>query len=66
MKKWKKSGRKRKKLKTCLVNLIYTPEEYFKINKYRIEHNYSWKKLASIALKNAVKMHKESEKKCVT
>ena len=66
MKKWKKSGRKRNKLKTCLVNLVYTPEEYFKINKYRIEHNYSWEKLASIALKNAVKLHKESEKKCVT
>jgi len=59
MKKWKKSGRKRNKNKTLMVDLKFYPEEYFKINKYRIEHNYSWEKLANVALKEAVKLHKE-------
>ena len=36
------------------------------INKYRIEHNYSWDKLFSIAIKKSVELHKESEKECVT
>lgn len=65
MKKWKKSGRKRNK-KTNIIKLNFTSEEYIEINKYRIEHNYSWAKLASVAINNAVKLHKESEKKCVT
>ena len=67
MKKWKKSGRKRKSNKKLYsVRIGYSIEEYFKINEYRIKNSYSWEKLANVALKEAVKLHKESEKKCVT
>jgi hypothetical protein len=59
MKKWKKSGRKRNKNKTLMVDLKFYPEEYFKINEYRIKNGYSWTKLANVALKEAVKLHKE-------
>ena len=58
MKKWKKSGRKRKN-KTYLINLSLFPEDYVKINQYRVEHNYSWAKLASVALKSSIKKYKE-------
>ena len=52
MKKWKKSGRKRKN-KKHLIKLYFTPEEYFKINEYKIKNNYSWAKLASVAIKES-------------
>jgi hypothetical protein len=50
MKKWKKYGRKRKK-RTYLINILFDLEKYNEINKYRIEHSYSWTKLVSIAIK---------------
>ena len=58
MKKWKKSGRKRKK-KSSIIKLSFSAEEYVRINKYRIEHNYSWDKLFSIAIKKSVELHCE-------
>ena len=53
MKKWKKSGRKRKP-KTHSINLYFTVNEYNKINEYRIRYNYSWTKLASMAIKESM------------
>ena len=68
MKNWKKNKRYRKRLMANkhVVNLNFTPEEYIKINAYRISMGYSWAKLVSVAIKNAVKLHNESGNKCVT
>ena len=56
MKKWKKTHRQRKRSKKLYtINLKFnTIEEYGKINLYRISKSYSWGKLASIAIKNAI------------
>lgn len=63
MKKWKKNKRHRKNVKktknTCNITLVFSNDEieiYNKINDYRIKHGYSWSKLASISLKNAISM----------
>ena len=53
MKKWKKTRRQRKK-KLYSIDLKFdTVEEYNKINSYRISKNYSWSKLASVAIKKS-------------
>lgn len=57
MKKWKKNKRYRKRRNMCNTTIIFTNDEkeiYNKINDYRIRHAYSWSKLASISLKNAI------------
>lgn len=58
MKKWKKSGRKRKK-KVFRIDIHFGPDRYVEINKYRIKHNYSWDKLFEVAIKEAVELYKE-------
>ena len=59
MKKWKKSGRKRNnKNKLYSVKIGYSVEEHNRINEYRVEHSYSWEKLANVAIKNSLKENK--------
>lgn len=58
MKKWKKSGRKRKK-KRYLINILFDLDDYININKCRIRHNYSWDKFISKAIKLAVEKYKD-------